>query len=73
MGKRYTVSNGKLVLTLEEASEGGYVVTAPLEPELITEAGSLSEAFEMASDALKGIRRSRIKLLGKLSVAPSLS
>ncbi len=32
MAKRYTVSDGKLVLTLEEAEEGGYVVTSPMDP-----------------------------------------
>jgi hypothetical protein len=35
MAKTYTVSDGKLVLNLEPAAEGGYVVTSPLEPELI--------------------------------------
>jgi predicted RNase H-like HicB family nuclease len=69
MPKRYTVSNGKLVLTLEEAPEGGYVVTAPLEPELITEAETISEAFENAADALKALRQSRVKLLRKLTPA----
>ena len=29
MIKRYTVSDGKMVLNLEEAEEGGYVVTSP--------------------------------------------
>ena len=67
MAKRYTVSNGKIVLTLEEAPEGGFVVTAPMEPELITEAETISEAFEMAADALKALRQSRVKLLRKLS------
>jgi hypothetical protein len=32
MAKRYAVSDGKLVLTLESAREGGYVVTSPSEP-----------------------------------------
>jgi hypothetical protein len=31
--KRYTVSDGKMVLCLEPAEEGGYVVTSPLDPE----------------------------------------
>lgn len=63
MQARYTVSDGKLVLTLEEAQEGGFVVTSPLDPELITEAETVSEAFEMARDALKALRQSRAKLL----------
>jgi hypothetical protein len=48
MPKAYTVSDGKLVLTLSEADEGGYVVTSPMDPELITEAETVSEAFENA-------------------------
>src|SRR5437879_4596867 len=30
--KRYTVSNGKMVLHLQPAEEGGYIVTSPLDP-----------------------------------------
>lgn len=63
MAKRYTISDGKLVLTLEEAEEGGFVVTSPLDPELITEGESVAECFEMARDALKALRQSRVKLL----------
>src|SRR5712692_9409628 len=70
MKKRYTVSDGKLVLTLEEADEGGYIVTAPLEPELITEAETVAEAFANARDALQALARSRIKLLRQLSPRP---
>jgi len=43
--KRYTVSDGKLVLHMQPAEEGGYIVTSPLDPELITEAETLEEAF----------------------------
>lgn len=68
MSRTYTASDGKLVLTLLEAEEGGYVVTSPLDPELITEADTLTEAFENARDALKALRRSRAKLLRKLPV-----
>lgn len=39
--KAYTVGDGEMVLTIEPAEEGGYVVTSPLDPELITEADSL--------------------------------
>ena len=69
MAKRYTVSNGKLVLSLEEAEEGGYVVTSPLDPELITEAETIEEAFLNAEDAAKALLRSRRKLMRKLSSA----
>jgi len=67
MPKTYTVSDGKLVLSLKEAEEGGYIVSSPLDPELITEAETISEAFENARDALKGLRYSRVKLLKRLS------
>ena len=67
MSKTYTVSDGRLVLTLVEAPEGGYVITSPLDPELITEAETISEAFESARDALKSLRRSRVKLFKQLS------
>ena len=67
--RRYTVSDGRLVLTLEPAAEGGYIVTCPLDPELITEAETLEEAFDNAGDAAKALRQSRSKLLRKLSPA----
>ncbi len=69
MAKQYTVSDGKLVLTLREAEEGGYVVTSPLDPELITEAETIPEAFANARDALKALTQSRAKLLKKLPLA----
>jgi predicted RNase H-like HicB family nuclease len=65
MARKYTVSDGKLVLSLQEAPEGGYVVTSSLEPELITEAQTVAEAFANARDALKVLRKSRAKLLSK--------
>ena len=65
--KRYTVSDGRLVLQLSEAPEGGYVVTSPLDPELITEAETVSEAFENARDAFKALRQARVKLMHRRS------
>lgn len=62
----YTISDGKLVLTLTEAEEGGYVVTSPMDPELITEAETIPEAFEMARDAMEGLRACRAEFLDKL-------
>ena len=44
---RYTV-------IFEQAEEGGYVVTCPALPGLVTEGDSLEEAREMAKDAIKG-------------------
>ena len=62
MAKRYTVSDGKLVLTIEEAEEGGYVVTSPLDPALVTEAETISEAFLMARDAMKTLAQGRLAI-----------
>jgi antitoxin HicB len=66
--KVFTVSNGELVLNLEPAEEGGYLVTSPLDPQLITEAESLEEAFENAADVVQGLREARAKLFKKLAV-----
>ena len=60
--KTYTVSDGELVLILERLPKeegGGYGVTSPLEPQLVTEANSIEEAFEMARDAIATLRESR--------------
>jgi predicted RNase H-like HicB family nuclease len=67
MRKCYTVSDGRLVLTLEPAEEGGYVVTSPLDTEMITEAETVEEAVANAADALKALKQSRAKLLRSLS------
>lgn len=69
MRKRYTVSDGKLVLNLEEAQEGGYIVTSPLNPELITQAETIAEAFANARDAAKALKQSRTRLLRRLAAA----
>jgi antitoxin HicB len=61
----YTVCDGHLVLHLEPAEEGGYVVTSPLDPELVTEGETLEECFEMARDALEGLRESRLKSIAQ--------
>ena len=45
--RAYTVSDGEMVLTLEPAEEGGYVVTSPLDPELVTEAQSWTRRSPM--------------------------
>jgi len=44
---RYTV-------VFEPAEEGGYVVTVPALPGLVTEGDSLEEAREMVKDAIRG-------------------
>ena len=65
----FTVSDGDLVLEFQSAEEGGYIITSPFEPELITEAETLEEAFAMARDAIKALRTSRAKLHRKLAAS----
>ncbi len=45
----------KLPLVLEPQPEGGYVVTCPLLPELITEGDDVQDALHNANDALAAI------------------
>jgi antitoxin HicB len=45
----------KLPLVLEPQPEGGYVVTCPLLPELITEGENIQDALQNANDALAAI------------------
>ncbi|MEX0776345.1 MAG: hypothetical protein WD042_11625 [Phycisphaeraceae bacterium] len=64
MAKTYTVSDGKLVLTLTPDEGGWYCVTSPMQPGLVTQARSVPEAFEMARDAIKTLRAAREQLYG---------
>jgi antitoxin HicB len=70
---QYTVSDGEFVLTLEPAEEGGYVVTSPFDPELITQAESVEEAFANARDAADALRESRLKLSKQLASAGTIA
>jgi antitoxin HicB len=49
-------ANGRYTFTMlfEPAEEGGYVVTCPVLPGLVTEGDTLEEARQMAEDALRG-------------------
>jgi predicted RNase H-like HicB family nuclease len=64
--RTYLVTSGRMVLRLTEAKEGGFVVTSPLDPELVTQAESITEAFDNASDAARMLRQARVKLLARL-------
>jgi antitoxin HicB len=57
--KKYTVSDGKLVLTLQEDEGGWYTVTSPTDPAMITQAKTIKEAFRMARDAFAALAASR--------------
>lgn len=68
--KTFVVSDNELVLHLHLMPEGEpwrYGVTCPFEPQLITEANSVEEAFEMAYDALDGIRKCREKYANQIA------
>ena len=47
----------KIPLLLTPQVEGGYTVTSPLLPELVTEGDSLDEALENVKDAFAGSPR----------------
>ena len=47
--------NSKVPLLLTPQPEGGYTVTSPLLPELVTEGDSLSEALDNVKDALAAV------------------
>ncbi|MFO0851963.1 MAG: type II toxin-antitoxin system HicB family antitoxin [Gemmataceae bacterium] len=59
---RFTVSDGKLMLYLEPAEEGGYLVSSPLDPHLITQAETVEEAFENAYDVVQLLAETRRSL-----------
>jgi len=44
----------RFTVLYEPAEEGGYVVTCPALPGLVTEGETLDEAREMARDAIRG-------------------
>ncbi len=45
----------KVPLVLSPQPEGGYTVTSPVLPELVTEGGTAEEAIENARDALAAV------------------
>ncbi len=45
----------KVPLILMPQAEGGYTVTSPLLPELVTEGDSIAEALENVKDALEAV------------------
>lgn len=64
--RSYLVTSGRMLLRLTEADEGGFVVTSPLDPELVTQAETIAEAFENAADATRALRDARVRLLAQL-------
>lgn len=56
--RQYAVADWEMMPVLEVAEAGGFAVTAPLIPGLVTEAEASEEAFEMARYA----RHQRVRL-----------
>ena len=56
-------ANGKYSFTMlfEPAEEGGYLVTCPALPGLVTEGDTMEEARRMAEDALRGYLESLLE------------
>ncbi len=54
MTKEMTQEKHSFTLLFEPAEEGGYVVTCPALPGLVTEGDSLDEARSMAKEAVEG-------------------
>jgi antitoxin HicB len=54
----------------EPAAEGGYVVTVPILPGLVTEGDTLEEARAMVKDAIRGYLESLIKHGEEIPVEP---
>ncbi len=61
MSKQYTVSDGKLILTLKPMSEGGFMVRSPMDPEILASAETINEAFERAYEVRRSLIASRRK------------
>ena len=51
----YTSMIARIPLVLEPQPEGGYTVTSPLLPELITEGDTVAEALANAQDAFAAV------------------
>ncbi len=54
--------NYKIPLVLSPQPEGGYTVTSPLLPELLTEGDTVEEALDNVKDALLAVVESYIEL-----------
>lgn len=62
-------ATGELVLQLEPIEDGKFIVRSPLDPQLLTEADSIADAFASARDALASLEASRAKLYEQIDLA----
>ncbi len=67
--KRYTVSDGTLLLNLEVEGKW-FVVTSPMDPELVTQARTIEEAFRMAYGAKALLDEYRAELARESKARP---
>ena len=56
---QYTVTDGKLTLVLVPDESGGYIVTCPDDSDIVTQADTIEEAFDMARDAISLFQEDR--------------
>jgi len=59
--RREKLSEFSFTVLFEPAAEGGYVVTCPALPGLVTEGDTLTEARKMAKDAIRAYVESLLK------------
>ena len=60
-------------MSLQPADGGWYAVTSPMDPQLVTQAKSIEEAFAMAYDARKSLADARRTLARQLGLLASSS
>lgn len=60
-GEKYTIAIEDLVIVVEGADSGWYIVTCPFDPELMTQGRTLDEAIAMAKDARQALADARAK------------
>ena len=59
-------------VVFEPAPEGGYVVSVPALPGLVTEGDTIEEARAMAKDAIRGYIESLVKHGEEIPIEPNL-
>ena len=60
--RKLTVIEGSMLLVLEPVEEGGYFVSSPADPALLTQGNTIEECIENARDAALALVESRLKL-----------
>jgi antitoxin HicB len=65
------MANYQYTAVFEPAEEGGYTVTVPALPGLVTEGDTLEEARAMVKDAIRGYLESLIKHGEEVPIEPA--